>query len=49
MLLLGFEVWMLGIGLFGARVSPAYRNFYIKQTIEVWPGAPAQEASLSTR
>jgi hypothetical protein len=48
-LLLGFEVWMLGIGLFGARVSPAYRNFYINQTIAEWPGEPAQKAELTSR
>ncbi len=30
-LLLGFELSMLAIGLFGARVSPAYRDFFIER------------------
>ena len=37
-LLLGFEVSMLAIGLFGARVSPAYREFFIDRRVDLWAG-----------
>ncbi len=46
-LLLGFEVSMLATGLFGARVSPAYREFFIDQRTDVWAGEPAQPGRIS--
>ncbi len=40
-LLLGFELSMLAIGLFGARVSPAYRDFFIERRTDHWTGETA--------
>ena len=41
MLLLGFELPMLAIGLFGAQVSPAYRAFFIERRTDLWAGETA--------
>ena len=40
-LLLGFELPMLAIGLFGAQVSPAYRAFFIERRTDLWAGETA--------
>ncbi len=53
-LLLGFELSMLGIGLFGARVSPAYRDYFIDRRTVLWAGEPAphgpvQESGRTSR
>ena len=37
-LLLGFELPMLAIALFGAQVSPAYRDFFIERRTALWAG-----------
>ena len=29
---------LLAIGLFGARVSPAYRDFFIDRRVDLWAG-----------
>ena len=35
-LLVGFELSMLAIGLFGAQVSPAYRDYFIDRRTHSW-------------
>ena len=42
-LLLGFELPMLAVGLFGAHVSPAYRDFFIDRRTALWAGEAAAD------
>ena len=46
MVLLVFELWMLAVGLFGARVSPAYRDFFIERRADRWTGETVPAPSV---
>ena len=48
-LLLGFEVSLLAIGLFGAQVSPAYRAYFIERSTDRWNGATPQPPGRTSR
>jgi hypothetical protein len=49
LLLLGFELSMLVVGFFGARVSPAYREYFIEQRTGLWTGETVQDAGRISR
>jgi hypothetical protein len=59
LLLIGFELSMLAIGRFGARVSPEYQAYFIDQRTSLWGKEVAaaradqdvadQEAGLTSR
>lgn len=49
LLLLGFEVTMLGIGFFGAEVSPEYRAYFIDRRTSLWGSEAAQATGLTSR
>ena len=48
-LLLGFELSMLAIGLFGAQVSPAYRDYFIDQRTHLWDSEADQNNGRISR
>jgi hypothetical protein len=49
LLLLGFEVTILGIGFFGAEVSPEYRAYFIDRLTTQWGTEAAQATGLTSR
>ena len=49
LLLLGFEVTMLGIGFFGAEVSSEYRAYFIDRRTSLWGSEATQATGLTSR